>query len=239
MEVLDRHEKTVLMFSGGKDSVACLYLLRPYLHKITVMWLNTGNFFPENVELVHKLAADIPNFIEVKSDVESFKAQYGIPSDIVPIHNTALGLEATENHGLKIVSGYECCAHNYWNPMSNAVADFGATLIIRGQRNEEAAKSTIRSGHVENGVEYFFPIEDWTKDQVLSYLVEQDFEVPEWFHFEESSLDCINCTAFLHWMADRGEYMERVHPVEHAENLASIKAIAAIAQEQIQIMVGV
>ena len=200
------------------------------------MWLNTGNFFPENIALVRKLAETIPHFLEIKSDVNAFKEVHGLPSDLIPLHNTSFGLMASDAVGTKIVSGYECCSANYWQPTAKALEEIGATLVIRGQRNEEAAKSPIRSGHIEKGVEYLFPIENWTKDEVLHYLESCGFDVPEFFHFEESSLDCINCTAFLHWMEDRKEYMERNHPLEHAKNVANLAKIASIAEAQLNII---
>ena len=49
------HERVALELSGGKDSVACLYLLRHQLHKITVYWLNTGDAYPETLDVIHHL----------------------------------------------------------------------------------------------------------------------------------------------------------------------------------------
>lgn len=40
--IIDRHERVVLFFSGGKDSLTCLLLLRPYWDRLTVCWINTG-----------------------------------------------------------------------------------------------------------------------------------------------------------------------------------------------------
>ena len=36
-------KRVALAFSGGKDSQACLELLRPHLDRVTVYWLNTGS----------------------------------------------------------------------------------------------------------------------------------------------------------------------------------------------------
>ena len=46
-DFFNRHEKIALMFSGGRDSLACLELYRDYLDKMTLIWVNTGANFPE------------------------------------------------------------------------------------------------------------------------------------------------------------------------------------------------
>ena len=53
-KLFNRHKKAVLSFSGGKDSLACLHLCRPYRDKLTVAWVNTGAAFPHIVEFVRK-----------------------------------------------------------------------------------------------------------------------------------------------------------------------------------------
>ncbi len=235
-KIIERHEKIAFMFSGGKDSLACLFLLRPFLDKITVIWVNTGDIFPETLEIIKEFAMTAPNFIEVKTDVNKFKATYGMPTDLVPIKNTHVGKMAVIKSDMKLISGYECCLNNLWIPAMKAANDMGATLIIRGQREQETAKTPIKSGHIENGVEYLFPIEDWTQDAVLEYLSSNGFEPPEFFHFAESSLDCISCTAFLDGIADRKDYMIKNHPEKHSENIVNLKNIIIAVEKELDYM---
>jgi phosphoadenosine phosphosulfate reductase len=89
------------------------------------------------------------------------------------------------------------------------VRKHGMTLVIRGQRNAEARKSPIRNGHVEDGVSYWFPIEEWTDAQVRSFLGDR---LPAHYALFDSSLDCRTCTGYLN--ANRGKltYIEREYP---------------------------
>jgi phosphoadenosine phosphosulfate reductase len=228
-DVFARHERAALMFSGGKDSLACVYLLKPHWEKITVVWVNTGNAFPETESLVRRVAAEVPAFFEAKSDVAGFRQRYGMPADLVPIQHSAAGFAVTGGKPVMITSAYACCRANIWQPGMAAARALGATLIIRGQRADETAKAPIRSGHVEDGIEYLFPVETWTRDQVFAYLTDQGFTVPEHFGFAETSLDCLNCTAYLANTTDRKTYMQKNHPEAHRQNLANIQEIAAVA----------
>jgi 3'-phosphoadenosine 5'-phosphosulfate sulfotransferase (PAPS reductase)/FAD synthetase len=60
---IERHKpgKAVLQFSGGKDSLACLLLLRPWWDRLTVMWVNTGAAFPETLELMEAVRSRVAN----------------------------------------------------------------------------------------------------------------------------------------------------------------------------------
>ena len=62
-----RHDRAVLAFSGGKDSLVCLDLCRDYRDKLTLVWVNTGAMFPHMVDFVRK-AAEGFNFVELTSD---------------------------------------------------------------------------------------------------------------------------------------------------------------------------
>lgn len=236
MDAISRHKSIVFMFSGGKDSLACLYLLKPHWDKINVIWVNTGNFFPENEKIVRSFSEQLPRFHEIKTDVNSFKETYGLPSDMVPISHTYTGSAMTGEKEIKIISGYDCCAQNLWLPALSAAKELGATLIIRGQRNQESAKSPIQSGEINQGFEFLFPIEDWTQDEVLAYLKENGFDYPEFFNFVESSLDCINCTAFLGGIKDRREYMQKNHPVEHKKNNENLEKILSVISHELAAM---
>ena len=157
-DFFNRHKKIALMFSGGKDSLACLHLVKDYLDKVLVVWVNTGANFPEIVEMMEKVKASVPHFFEIKTNQpESIKAK-GYPVDVVPVNYTMLGQAVTSIKDLKLRSYFECCSENIWIPCNEEIYKLGVTGIIRGQRNSEAHKAPIKSGHIENGIEYQFPI---------------------------------------------------------------------------------
>ena len=89
------HKNIVLWFSGGKDSMACLYLLKDYLSDITVLWSNTGKNHPELLDTVSRAKKLCPNFIEIKTNRDAQWKENGLPSDIVPIDYTKIGQGVT------------------------------------------------------------------------------------------------------------------------------------------------
>lgn len=237
--IINKHEKIVLMFSGGKDSIACLFMLRPFWDKITVLWLNTGNSFPETLETIANFRKIVPNFIEIKSDVLGFKKQFGEVSDIVVSNETEIAEIAEGKKEFKTLSPFTCCSANIWYPTSDYIKKNGFTLIVRGQRSDENQKAPIKSGHIEDGIEYLFPIENWSSNEVLSYIENEGFNIPEHFYFEESSLDCMNCTGFLRNTVDRQEWMKKNHPEVYESNKKIIGRILQSAKNEINFIEAV
>lgn len=202
----------VLQCGFGKDSLACLYLLKPQWDSLTVMWLNTGTSFPEVEEAAEKVRALVPHFVEVKSDVMSDIGRYGWPADLVPTRSTGWGHLSRGTRGMVLRPWHECCRNNFWEPMARAVREIGAKKVYRGQRLSEDYKSPVRSGMVIDGVEYVFPLERWSEEQVFEFLHANNVEIPAYYGYTGTSLDCWNCTAYLDVKLGQLQYMRDHHP---------------------------
>jgi phosphoadenosine phosphosulfate reductase len=189
---------TALQFSGGKDSLCLLHVMRPHWDRLSVVWLNTGNPFPETVELMDAVRKLVPYFVEVRADQPVNVKEFGFPVDLIPFRNTALGHVMYGTSGVKMQSVSDCCTTNLWKPMHTFMQQRGFTTIIRGQRNSELMKSDVRNGHVANGVTYLMPLQDWSEDDVWEYLKKHDIPVPEHYKVTKTSLDCFDCSAYLH-----------------------------------------
>ena len=61
----------------------------------------------------------------------------------------------------------------------------------------EAKKAPIRSGESEHGIEYWFPLEDWTDEKLWKYITDAKIELPTNYGVFDSSMDCLRCTAYL------------------------------------------
>jgi phosphoadenosine phosphosulfate reductase len=220
--VVDQHVKPVLQFSGGKDSLACFWLLEDWWDKLTVAWVNTGDAFPETLSLVEQVQSRVADFIEIKSDVHTHIARFGYPVDALPVRSHHSMRPMLLHPQIPLQSFFECCYANVMLPMHEKMKEIGATLIIRGQRASEAHRSPVRSGDVIDGVVYLFPIEDWSSGEVRRYLANKPIGLPDNYEFAgegsmDTSLDCMHCTAYLSENIAKRRYMALRHPKAYQE----------------------
>ena len=230
-DVIDRHERIALQFSGGKDSLACLHLMRPYWDKLTVYWLNSGDPFPELLEVVEKVEAMVPSFVRVDGRQPETVMQFGIPSDIVPVGSTPVGLVASGGNGVLIQDRYSCCWRSLMQPMHERMSEDGITLVIRGQKNADRLRAPIKSGQVVDGIEYLFPLEDWSDEQVMDFLRESGVEVPSFYDVLRASPDCMTCSAY--WEEGRAAYLKERHPDAYEEYQSRLNTISEATAEAI------
>jgi 3'-phosphoadenosine 5'-phosphosulfate sulfotransferase (PAPS reductase)/FAD synthetase len=217
MSPLDRHEKIVLQFSGGKDSLACLLLLKEHLHRITVVWVNTGAAFPETLAQMDAVRAMCPHFIEVQGRQPEQIAGHGFPVDVLPMRNHLQIQYVTQQKRIPLQGFMQCCFNSLMLPMHEATLAMGATLIIRGQKTADHHKNPVKSGDVVDGVEYWFPVENWTDAQVLDYVRDSGL-LPAHYDHANTSLDCWSCTAYLSENKWKLPYLKKHHP-EKAEEV--------------------
>lgn len=243
--MIDGHKKAVLQFSGGKDSTAMLYLARPWLDRIEVVFAETGATFPHVVEFIHETANRLGvTLITIGADepLDEYHTRMGLPSDIIPQWNDPTGTwlrRATDDFRLQ--SPVQCCAARNWLPFQKYVKDNGHTLVLRGSKNSDS-RVGVPDGHVEDGVEYRSPLWDWSHADVLAYLEREGVTLPK--HYQDGvidSLDCWSCTAHLPyhgrekiaWMrANTPDLLERLKPrlnyVHRAVATASLETSAVI-----------
>lgn len=205
---IDRHTKIALMFSGGKDSLACVYLLRDYLHRITLFHNDTGDLLPETRAVVEHVKTFAPNFIHVLGDVGTWISRNGLPTDLLPHSAHAIGQQMSE--GPKLSSRYDCCHANLMWPVYKAAIDRGVTLIIRGTKSSDMRRLPVRDGEISEGVEFFYPLQDWSTEQVFTYLRSVDAPVSRIYDYIDNGPECARCSAW--WGEGRGAYLRKFHP---------------------------
>lgn len=206
----------VLQFSGGKDSLACLLFLKDQLSEITVLWANSGDAFPETLRQMEAVKAICPNFIEVECDQPSVIDEFGYPVDVLPVRNHAQVQYLAQQDRPKLQSFMECCARSFLKPMHDKTLALGATTIIRGQKKCDPHKSPVKNGDVIDGITYWFPIEDWSDEEVMAYISESSL-LPQHYSVANTSLDCMHCTAYLAENQWKLNYLEKHYPETASE----------------------
>jgi phosphoadenosine phosphosulfate reductase len=214
-DTISRHQRIALQLSGGRDSLACLYLMRPYWDRLTVYWCNTGDPFPETVALMERIRAEVPRFVEIAGRQPQVVAEFGIPTDILPASHTPMGIAGSGNGAAPMQDRYSCCLRSFMLPMHERMVADGITLIVRGQKNADRLKGPLRSGQVDGGIEYLFPIEGWTDRQVMDFLREQGVKPPRFYEVLPAAPDCMTCSAW--WEEGFSRYLKRYHHPQYQE----------------------
>lgn len=227
---INRHSKIALQVSGGRDSIACLYLLKPYWDQCVVYWLDTGAAFPETVSLMETIADMVPNFAVIEGRQPQVIKQFGFPTDVLPVSATPMGI-AGSGKGIVMQDRYSCCARSIMLPMHQRMLDDGITLIIRGQKNADNLKSIVRSGETHDGIEYLFPIEDWDAKKVMTYLASEDAPIPRFYEMLNTMPDCMDCSAY--WEEGVAKYLRRYHHQQYLENQKRLDTISKAVGEHI------
>lgn len=224
LSVLDQHERIALSFSGGKDSLAVVYLLRAHLDRLTIYHYDTGDLLPETREIVQHVREFAPCFIHIQGDIEKTLREQGLPSDLVPHSSHPIGMHMGEPVRAVLVSRYDCCWRNLMVPMFDRMRADGNTLLIRGTKAADMNRLPMTSGEVEAGIELFYPIQAWSNDEVFAYLREVGAPISRIYGTVVNSPECARCTAW--WGEKRAEYLREHHPQLWADYRARMAVVA-------------
>lgn len=218
------YRRVALQFSGGKDSLACLLLLRDagMLDAVTVYWLNTLDGCPETLGIVAWARAFIPHFVEVRQDAPAWRREFGDPVDLVPASAHALGVA----YGLgqrKLVNRFDCCWHNLMVPMHTRMLADRVDLVIRGTK--VADTGAVPAEGPQPDYDILLPLRDWSHQQVFDFLDARGAPSnPIYEHASGiSAPECMTCTAW--WDDGKAAYLRARHPGRLSEYRASLAQV--------------
>lgn len=226
-ELFARHRRAVLGFSGGRDSLVLLDMLRPYHDRVTLLWVNSGFMFPHMVEFVRAFGTDW-RLVELAGDLAAQFRQFGLPSTIVPVRHAVGG----HPHPLepKLTPWIHCCARVRFQPALDWLRDQGVTLFLHGQRREDGNPMPWIGDKLVPGVEAHAPLWYWSNADVATYIEAHGITLPSHYGEVQDSLECFVCTAPL--TSSRLAYMQRAYPeyarrVEDAARQIRVAVLAA------------
>jgi 3'-phosphoadenosine 5'-phosphosulfate sulfotransferase (PAPS reductase)/FAD synthetase len=214
--MLGHHRNAVLQFSGGKDSTALMYLARPYLNEITVLFSETGATFPHlrrHVEQTCRKLGARMTIVHPEIDVHEHIYRNGFPSDIVPVEASAEMAPFLNPPPKQILQSYtQCCRAMLWTPMLGYMRENNVDLVLRGSKSCDPRVGVGPGTEIE-GITYESPLWDWSDDDVYAYLKEQGAELPDQYPEINDSLDCWICTAHLaHHGDQKMHYIKKNYP---------------------------
>lgn len=211
-KIFEKHKRAVMFFSGGKDSLALLLLCKPYWDRIDVVWVDTGDTYPEVRKYMERIKALVPNFITLHGDQPRFRQKFGLAVDMVPDLYSTLGQACFGYRERVYCSRFECCKANIWDPMMAYLFASKHTAVLRADRASERMKP---DSNFIGETELFLPIWDWMVEDVYEFLKENGQGLVEERHMMEhgSSLDCMFCLAHSVEVPDRLAYLKKHHKI--------------------------
>lgn len=230
--MFSRYKNPALQFSGGKDSLACLYLLRDRLDELTVYWCDTGDGCPETRDVVDAVRGRIPKFVRIQSNAPQWRQQHGFPTDLVPVNHHTMGVQ----HGMSafpLTNRFDCCAANIMLPLHTRMVADGVDVVIRGTKLCDTGKVPAEGRIADWPYDVLLPIRDWSHAQVFAYL--ESVGAPRnaiYDHFKAiSAPECMGCTAW--WGDGKAQYFLAQHPDQVDQYRANLQALADAAHAQL------
>lgn len=213
-----------LQFSGGKDSLALMHLLKPHWHRLTLYHVDTGDLLPEVREIVDAVEAMVPRFVRIETKVADWHMRFGLPSDLVPTTCTPAGL-AIGLSRRRLVDRFDCCASNNMAPMHERMIADGVALVIRGTKRADMARLPHEGGPTGMGYDLWLPLLEWSDAEVFAYLRDVGAPICRVYENGVQAPECATCPAW--WNEGRAAYLSKYHPELHAAYRAKLDLVAA------------
>ena len=217
--------RAALQFSGGKDSLACLYLLRPFVERgLPVYWTHTGDTIPETLAVIEHARAWVPDFRVIEADVMGWKAAHGLPSDVTTAQSSWMGRQYAMSD-TPLVGRFECCWANLMQPMHARMLQDGIDMVIRGTKLADTGR--VPASGATDHYDVLLPLENWSHADVFAYL--DQVGAPRSAVYDTfrsiSAPECLHCSAW--WDDGKAAYLKQLHPDKVGQYQVGLQTIRA------------
>ncbi|MDJ0625439.1 MAG: sulfate adenylyltransferase subunit CysD [Candidatus Caenarcaniphilales bacterium] len=210
-EALSQFTKTALLFSGGKDSITVLHLLRkafwPAKVNIPLLHIDTGHNFPETIEFRDRIVEKLGLTLIVKKVQDTINAgkareEKGLNPSRNAIQSITL-LDAIQELDLDACFG----GARRDEEKSRAKERFFSHRDEFGQwdpKNQRPELWNLLNGRKNKGENFrIFPLSNWTELDVWNYIKSENIEVPSLYYAHERNV--FNMNGVLYAV---GEFMQ-------------------------------
>ncbi len=185
---LDKSENPVIAFSGGKDSLVVLDLVRSINLDVVGVFEDTGNEYPETLDFI----STIENIVELTPEISFWDCarKYGLP----------VMKSKAKSHG------NQCCKHLKEYPFKKYCKENEPDLVFTGLTADESRNRMMmlkRMGnyywHKSEKIYKCHPIADWSDQDVWDYIKLKNLDYNKVYDFGVPRCGCRFCTAYLSW----------------------------------------
>lgn len=197
-EALSHHSNPVVSFSGGKDSLIVLKMVRSIRPETIALFANTGNEYNETVPYIRSFS----NVVELKPEKTFWQCvkEYGLP----------------ENKSKGKRHGNACCFWLKEKPLRKWQKEHNVDLVFTGLTVAESRQRMLtikRMGYYYfNKQDHAFrchPIHDWLDQDVWNYILFKGLRYNPIYDIGIPRCGCRFCTAYLTWREVTSLYNEK------------------------------
>jgi sulfate adenylyltransferase subunit 2 len=184
-EVVAELSRPVLLFSGGKDSIALLRVaekaFRPLPLQFPVLHVDTGHNFPEVIELRDRRLLEAGHELivaSVQASIDSGRVREETPGGSRNRLQTVTLLDALEQHGFDAAFG-GARRDEERARAKERVLSFRDEFGQWEPRAQRAEPWTLYNARIRRGEQIrVFPLSNWTELDVWRYIEAEDLELP-------------------------------------------------------------
>ena len=184
-EVVAELSRPVLLFSGGKDSIALLRVaekaFRPLPLPFPVLHVDTGHNFPEVIELRDRRLLEAGHELivaSVQDSIDSGRVREETPGGSRNRLQTVTLLDALEQHGFDAAFG-GARRDEERARAKERVLSFRDEFGQWEPRAQRAEPWTLYNARIRRGEHIrVFPLSNWTELDVWRYIEAEDLELP-------------------------------------------------------------
>ena len=184
-EVVAELSRPVLLFSGGKDSIALLRIaekaFRPLPLPFPVLHVDTGHNFPEVIELRDRCLLEAGHQLivaSVQASIDSGRVREETPGGSRNRLQTVTLLDALEQHGFDAAFG-GARRDEERARAKERVLSFRDEFGQWEPRAQRAEPWTLYNARIRRGEHIrVFPLSNWTELDVWRYIEAEELELP-------------------------------------------------------------
>jgi len=214
---IEKAQRPIFYCSFGKDSSVVLDMIKPWLDKTMVVFVNCGGVYPDVVEWADTKGAGLQHFMHIHAagNIWDYIKKNGWSVDIEPEDLGELSEALMQDplvYTSKVQLWSKCTRDRFWIPGYAFAEMYRPDLYISGERREDRPFADDWEIRTNAAPEAFRPILEWTDEQVWNYIDEHGIELPPSFRSRQSDRrDCFVC--FGHRLSpDRVDYLREAYP---------------------------
>jgi thioredoxin-dependent adenylylsulfate APS reductase len=175
--------RLVIVASFQAESSVLIDMASRFKQDVTVLTLDTGRLPQQTYDMIDRVRARYGIEIQVVSpDATDLQAMVGS-------HGSNLFLKSVEMRRL-------CCEVRKSRPLARALAGYDAwiTGVRREQAPTRSQTAVVAADPEHEGLTKIAPLASWSKDQVWSYIRDNDLPYHSLYDAGYTSIGCAPCT---------------------------------------------